>query len=584
MSDAGQPIWDEEEAPVEPVQSAEELAMQEAEREVRERNSRRVERPKPQSKLALAGAPDRSPPHSAEAEEHVIACCLLDGSDTIERAADAGITADAFYFPDNRLLFEIIGELYQRGSKVMLETLAEELKTRRQLEACGGFAYLMQVTGKIPTTAHAGYFIEKVREKYKLRQLIKAATSAVEQAYQFTGGLDELFETVESDFLDARAGKTRHRTKPRGLMDFKLVKDGDKSVLLGDRYMNRGDGGVFSSSSGMGKSSGTLQMAALWSLEMPAFGIKPNGALTSLVVQSEDTEGDVAEVAAGIKHAKNLTAEQVKLINKRVIVHTERVLRGAAFIASLRRLIDQHKPDIVWINPLQAFMDGDVTDGQDLSKFLREGLNGVNEPASFGYMLVHHTTKPATGKDRSERLWHEVMYDMAGGAEIINWARLIMSLRPAEAEGEFNLVLAKRGKRAGVVKEVSAGVGIRFEPTTTIPLKHATGRLEVPGIKDGIPLIFWEPRDPDVPGAAGNQTSTAQSGKTARYQFSEFISVFPQKNSTGLPLNELHRALQVNAPISKSQLHLCLKQWGVEGHVETTVIDGKPATRFRMAF
>lgn len=83
----------------------------------------------------------------------------------------------------------------------MLETLAEELKTRRQLEAVGGFAYLMQVTGKIQTTAHAGYFIEKVREKHLLRELIKAATGAVEQAYGFTGGLEEFVDKVEQDLF-----------------------------------------------------------------------------------------------------------------------------------------------------------------------------------------------------------------------------------------------------------------------------------------------------------------------------------------------------------------------------------------------
>jgi replicative DNA helicase len=146
-------------------------------------------------------APDRSPPHSAEAEEHVIACCLLDGSDSIARCLEARVTAEAFYFPANRLLFEVLLELYQKNPPVSLEVLAEELKTRRQLDAVGGFPYLMQVTGKIPTTAHAGYFIEKVREKHLLRELIKTATGAVEQAYSFTGGLEEFVDKVEQDLF-----------------------------------------------------------------------------------------------------------------------------------------------------------------------------------------------------------------------------------------------------------------------------------------------------------------------------------------------------------------------------------------------
>jgi replicative DNA helicase len=148
-----------------------------------------------------ASAPDRSPPHSVEAEEHVIACCLLDGSDTIARCLEARVTAEAFYLPVNQLLFEVILDLYRKTPPVSLEILAEELNTRRQLEAVGGFPYLMQVTSKIPTTAHAGYFIEKVREKHLLRELIKTATGAVEQCYSFSGGLEEFVDKVEQDLF-----------------------------------------------------------------------------------------------------------------------------------------------------------------------------------------------------------------------------------------------------------------------------------------------------------------------------------------------------------------------------------------------
>lgn len=166
----------------------EEAALAEAERDAR-RASAQARRPSPRP-----AAPDRSPPHSAEAEEHVIATILLDGSDTLQRAIEAGLPPAAFYFPANRLLYEICLDLRSSDKPVMLETLAEELKTRRQLDAAGGFAYLMQVTGKVPTTAHAGYFIEKVREKFILRESIKAHTEAVEQAYGFTGGLEEYLQ------------------------------------------------------------------------------------------------------------------------------------------------------------------------------------------------------------------------------------------------------------------------------------------------------------------------------------------------------------------------------------------------------
>jgi replicative DNA helicase len=193
-------------------------------------------RGKPADDQALpSAAPDRSPPQSAEAEEHVIACCLLDGSDTIARCLEARVTGDCFYSPANRLLFQIIVELYQKSPPVTLEVLAEELKTRRQLEAVGGFQYLMQVTGKIPTTAHAGYFIEKVREKHLLRELIKTATGAIEQAYSFTGGLGEFVDKVEQELFAV--------TQDRVSDSAKEIKDSIKeaNAVIAKMLMKKGE-------------------------------------------------------------------------------------------------------------------------------------------------------------------------------------------------------------------------------------------------------------------------------------------------------------------------------------------------------
>lgn len=144
---------------------------------------------------------DRVPPHSLEAEEHVLASCLLDGGDTVGRCIDLAIKPDSFFSPANRLIFETILSLYQRNQPLTLEVLAEELKTTRLLEAIGGLAYLVQITGKIPTTAHAAYFIERVREKHILRELIKAATGAVEQSYAFTGGIEEFVDKIEAELF-----------------------------------------------------------------------------------------------------------------------------------------------------------------------------------------------------------------------------------------------------------------------------------------------------------------------------------------------------------------------------------------------
>jgi hypothetical protein len=386
-------------------------------------------------------------------------------------------------------------------------------------------------------------------------------------------------ETIQEKNLNRLAGTEEKKTEgqpqhpARPLFTLEIPPPNDPSSILGNRYLNKGDGAVFSSSSGMGKSAAAIQAGEAWSLGEDFVGIKPSKPLRILYIQSEDSDGDVAEVTASIIHVRQRTPEQIATVNKNFLIVSDRTNRGKKFLDQLEIHIKAHKPDLVIINPLQAFIDGDVTDSQDLGKFLREGLNSLNEPAAFAYLLIHHTTKPATGKDRSERLWHEVMYDMAGGAELINWARAILSLRATPTEGEFNLVLAKRGRRAGVTKAVSQGIGERQEPVTIIPLKHAKGFLP-----SGQPLIYWEPRE-----ATEEEPKVKLGGRDASNHFSDYASVFPAKGTKGLPLNRLHRDLEQQRPISKPTLFKALKRWAEAGDVEIVPTPGA-SDHYRKAF
>ena len=92
--------------------------------------------------------------------------------------------------------------------------LIEELRTTKQLEAVGGVPYLMQVSSRIPTTAQAVYFIEKVRELHLLRELIKVTTSTVEQCFNYQGGLEEFIDKVEQDVFRVTQDRISDAAKP----------------------------------------------------------------------------------------------------------------------------------------------------------------------------------------------------------------------------------------------------------------------------------------------------------------------------------------------------------------------------------
>ena len=72
----------------------------------------------------------------------------------------------------------------------------------------------MQVSARIPTTAQAVYFIEKVRELHLLRELIKVATGAVERCFSYQGGLEEFIDGVEQDIFRVTQDRISDAAKP----------------------------------------------------------------------------------------------------------------------------------------------------------------------------------------------------------------------------------------------------------------------------------------------------------------------------------------------------------------------------------
>jgi len=156
----------------------------------------------------------RGMPHSVEAEEYLLSCCLLDGSETIARCLEAKLPPAAFFVPANQVIYEKLCDIYQHRPPVDLAVLAEELKTARQLDAVGGYGYLLQISGRIPTTAQAQYFVEKVRELHLLRELIKAATGAVENCHNYTGGLEEFIDKIEQDIFRVTQDRVSDSAKP----------------------------------------------------------------------------------------------------------------------------------------------------------------------------------------------------------------------------------------------------------------------------------------------------------------------------------------------------------------------------------
>jgi replicative DNA helicase len=161
-----------------------------------------------------AAAAGRGMPHSVEAEEYLLSCCLIDGAEVVARSLEAGISPESFYVPAHGIVFEKLRDLANRQAPIDVAVLGEELKTAKQLDAIGGYAFLTRVSGSIPTTAQAGYFIERVREQHLLREIIRSATGAVEDCFNFTGGINEFVDQVEQRIFAVTQSRVSESAKP----------------------------------------------------------------------------------------------------------------------------------------------------------------------------------------------------------------------------------------------------------------------------------------------------------------------------------------------------------------------------------
>src|ERR1700691_1590281 len=160
-----------------------------------------------------AAAAGRGMPHSVEAEEYLLSCCLIDGADVMARCLEARISPESFFVPAHAIVFERLLDLYNRQAPIDVAVLGEELKAAKQLDSIGGYAFLTRVSGSIPTTAQAGYFIERVREQHLLREIIRSATGAVEDCFNFTGGIDEFVDQVEARIFSVTQSRVSEGAK-----------------------------------------------------------------------------------------------------------------------------------------------------------------------------------------------------------------------------------------------------------------------------------------------------------------------------------------------------------------------------------
>lgn len=150
----------------------------------------------------------RLPPYSEEAERGVLGSALIESNRVIELCSMKSVSADSFYVPAHRLLFEQLSEMYQSARPIDLLTVGEDLKNGGRLEQTGGYAFLEGLIDSTPTSAHAEYYIDIIQQKHLLRRIITQAAETIDRCYSPDEDAEELLSRTEESFFELSDKKT----------------------------------------------------------------------------------------------------------------------------------------------------------------------------------------------------------------------------------------------------------------------------------------------------------------------------------------------------------------------------------------
>ncbi len=116
--------------------------------------------------------------------------------DCVER-----INEQYFYQPAHATIYTILVECWSAQRPADIITLTQILRDRKQLDEVGGPAFITHLFTFTPTAANASYYVEIVREKYVLRQIIASCTESAARAYEEQGEVNVLLDEVEQKIL-----------------------------------------------------------------------------------------------------------------------------------------------------------------------------------------------------------------------------------------------------------------------------------------------------------------------------------------------------------------------------------------------
>ena len=398
-------------------------------------------------------------PQDLEAEESLLGSILLDGS----QLNRINLQPQDFFDQTHQVIYQAILNLYKRGDGIDQITVAHELRNMGNLDLVGGVGYLSHVISIVPTSFHAPYYAEVVKQTSLNRSLITAASQISVIGYEDKEPEQNLSNSQAILSNLSKSIPTMQIWTPQDIADeanrrYATLRNIIPGIATGLKEFDKQAGGesngdyvVLASRPGVGKSTLALQIAQhiahthmclFASLEM-----QPTAIMDNLVAH-------LIEQPSRLVRRGNYSDElfdKITLCEGELAESNLYLCRGPATTKSLRQLMERMKLsyglDIAFVDYLQLLRDRYGSNSNERVGFISGELASISK--EFDIPLVVLSQLSRAPEARADK--HPLLSDLRESGSIEQDADLILFLtresyykRKMEKHGaETEFIIAK---------------------------------------------------------------------------------------------------------------------------------------------
>ena len=410
-------------------------------------------------------------PHNAEAEEGLIASCLLEDNTEVYDSVTPIVQSDDFYLHRCKILFDTIGALALQNKPINDVAVLEHLKAVKGVDEVGGIAGLLAITAKASTPTEALFFAHTVVEKSRLRSLMRSCRLAVEDVESEEKGYEviraELEDCIFSTPIPSQSNARIGDSAKELMEDIKRMQSGEYEPdvvkthtnkldeYLGNRGIAAGEVMTVAAPTSCGKSALALYIAlqavtkdshpcGIFSLEMPQKQLTKRLTQVMSGVNIRSVEENVA------------TEEQMTRVNDTINtlsdlpIFTSHSVKNADDLCSqTRQFVHKYGVKLLVIDYLQLIPF-------DARKGKAEGISNISHKIkqmaidlNIAVILLAQVNREGVKSGKLK------LYDLKDSGDIENDADIVLLMYPTDGDFESSKEIDNKGSYTKMYYEIA---------------------------------------------------------------------------------------------------------------------------------